>query len=97
VVTLCAEEVCPILPGRVRRLHWPVSDPAGQSPGEPQARFREARDLIQEKIKVLAETLLICRRGLLTPGIAFIRKKLALSNARSVRCAFRDSFYKRGV
>lgn len=23
VVTLCAEEVCPILPGRVRRLRWP--------------------------------------------------------------------------
>ncbi len=57
VVTLCAEEDCPILPGQVRRLHWPVSDPAAQSPGEPQARFREARDLIQEKIKALAETL----------------------------------------
>ena len=28
VVTLCAEEVCPVLPGRVRRLHWPVADPA---------------------------------------------------------------------
>ncbi len=57
VVTLCAEEDCPILPGQVRRLHWPVSDPAAQSPGEPPARFREARDLIQEKIKALAETL----------------------------------------
>jgi arsenate reductase len=57
VVTLCAEEVCPILPGRVRRLHWPIADPAAQSPGDPQARFRVARDLIEEKIKSLAETL----------------------------------------
>ena len=25
VITLCAEEVCPVLPGTVRRLHWPHS------------------------------------------------------------------------
>lgn len=25
VVTLCADEVCPILPGKVQRLHWPIS------------------------------------------------------------------------
>lgn len=56
VVTLCAEEVCPVLPGRVQRLHWPIPDPAAQVPGDPQARFRSARDLIQEKIKALAET-----------------------------------------
>ena len=57
VVTLCAEEVCPVLPGRVRQLHWPISDPAAQAPGEPQVRFRAARELIQEKINALAETL----------------------------------------
>jgi len=57
VVTLCAEEVCPILPGQVRRLHWPIPDPAAQAPGEAQARFRAARDLIEEKIKDLARTL----------------------------------------
>ena len=56
VVTLCAEEVCPILPRPIRRLHWPILDPAAQAPGEPQARFRAARDLIQEKITALAET-----------------------------------------
>src|SRR5262245_30242031 len=26
VVTLCAEEVCPIFPARVDRLHWPIPD-----------------------------------------------------------------------
>ena len=57
VVTLCAEEVCPIPSGQVRRLHWPISDPAAaQAAGEPQEHFRVARDLIQEKINALAET-----------------------------------------
>ena len=61
VVTLCAEEVCPVLPGHVRRLHWPIADPAAQDTtaedtSEPQARFRAARDLIQEKIEALALT-----------------------------------------
>lgn len=32
IVTLCAEEVFPALPGRVRRLHWPISDPASADP-----------------------------------------------------------------
>ncbi len=51
VVTLCAEEVCPVLLGQVPRLHWPIPDPAAPDAGEPQARFRAARDLIQDKIK----------------------------------------------
>ena len=60
VVTLCAEEVCPILPGQVRRLHWPIADPAApdsaaEDTTEPQARFRVARDLIKEKIEALQE------------------------------------------
>ena len=56
VVRLCAEEVCPILPEQVRRLHWPIPDPAAQDPDDPQARFRATRDLIQEKIEALAES-----------------------------------------
>jgi len=32
VITLCAEEVCPILPGNVKRLHWPIADPASNAP-----------------------------------------------------------------
>jgi arsenate reductase len=27
IVTLCAEEVCPFVPGKVQRLHWPLPDP----------------------------------------------------------------------
>lgn len=59
VVTLCDEEVCPVLPGRVRRLHWPIADPSADGPGEPQVRFRAARDLIQERMDALAEALTV--------------------------------------
>jgi len=38
VVTLCAEEVCPILPGHVQRTHWPIADPVVEdSPAEGPA------------------------------------------------------------
>ncbi|MCC6332674.1 MAG: GNAT family N-acetyltransferase [Myxococcales bacterium] len=54
VITLCAGEVCPVLLGRARRLHWPIADPASKdtslSDDELRARFRAARDLIQAKL-----------------------------------------------
>lgn len=54
VVTLCAEEVCPVLPGRVQRLHWPIPDPAVKGeplpPEEMRARFRAARDTIAARL-----------------------------------------------
>lgn len=57
VVTLCAEEVCPVLPGRVQRLHWPIADPASTdpslSPEDLRTRFRVARDEIQAKLQGL--------------------------------------------
>ena len=54
VVTLCAEEVCPLLPGRVRRLHWPIVDPAASG---DIAAFRSARDQIKVRIAVLARLI----------------------------------------
>lgn len=57
VVTLCAEEVCPVLPGRVRRLHWPIADPASGDPAltpeDVRARFRAARDQIRARLEIL--------------------------------------------
>ncbi|TQM89502.1 arsenate reductase ArsC [Roseinatronobacter monicus] len=47
IVTLCAEEVCPYVPGTVQRLHWPVTDPAASG---NIAAFRTARDQIRDKI-----------------------------------------------
>ncbi len=54
VVTLCADEVCPVIPGRVRRLHWPITDPAAAN---DIAAFRTARDQIKARIEVLARLL----------------------------------------
>ena len=55
VVTLCAEEVCPVLPGRVRRLHWPMPDPAGASGSDAERleRFRSVRDEIGRRLRDL--------------------------------------------
>lgn len=61
VITLCADEVCPVLPGHVRRLHWPVADPAGYPADSSHEsilqRFRAARDQIGERIRILAALL----------------------------------------
>ena len=50
VITLCAEEVCPVFLGHVERIHWPIADPASSDPSlsrdELLARFRAARDQI---------------------------------------------------
>lgn len=61
VVTLCAEEVCPVFLGDARRLHWPIDDPASKDPSVPReemlARFRVARDELQRRIRAFAGTL----------------------------------------
>ncbi len=50
VITLCAEEVCPVFLGHVERIHWPIADPASSDPSlsrdELLSRFRTARDQI---------------------------------------------------
>lgn len=61
VITLCAEEVCPVFLGKARRLHWPIQDPASKDPSLPReemlTRFRGARDQIQARLDVLAALL----------------------------------------
>ncbi len=55
VVTLCgeAQEACPSLPVEVRRVHWPLPDPAAvPGPGALEA-FREARDEIRWRVSSL--------------------------------------------
>ncbi len=58
VITLCAEEVCPVFLGSARRLHWPIPDPASTDPSlsrdELLRRFREARDTIRTKLEAFA-------------------------------------------
>ena len=61
VITLCAEEVCPVFLGKAKRLHWPIPDPAGKDPSierdEMLRRFRTARDTIKDKLEDFARTL----------------------------------------
>jgi len=62
VITLCAEEVCPVFLGQVRRLHWPIPDPASDDPAltpdDLRARFRTARDQIRGRLEDLEASLL---------------------------------------
>lgn len=57
VITLCAEEVCPVFLGRARRIHWPLPDPASKDPTlsreELLTRFRAARDQLLERLETL--------------------------------------------
>lgn len=55
VVTLCAEEVCPAFAGDLRRLHWPLEDPAAAQGDEAMrlAAFRRVRDSIRERVERL--------------------------------------------
>ena len=55
VVTLCAEEVCPLFPRPVRKLHWPLPDPARATGTEEErlAAFRAARDQLSSRLETL--------------------------------------------
>ena len=61
VVTLCAEEVCPAFLGSVKRLHWPLPDPAGGpgSDADRLERFRVVRDEIARRLDGLEAELAV--------------------------------------
>lgn len=54
IVTLCgdAAERCPVTPPNIRRLHWPIEDPARATGSEEEimAKFRQVRDDIRRRI-----------------------------------------------
>ncbi len=57
VVTLCAEEVCPVFLGRALRVHWGLPDPAGagKTDEEQLQAFRNVRDELRRRLsKVFA-------------------------------------------
>ena len=49
IVTLCTEEVCPYVPGAVRRIHWPLPDP----------RDLEGFRLVRDELRRLLPELLV--------------------------------------
>jgi arsenate reductase len=52
VITLCAEEVCPVFLGTVLRVHWGLSDPAhaGSTEDERLQAFRDVRDELRRRL-----------------------------------------------
>ncbi|MGH7742319.1 MAG: arsenate reductase ArsC [Candidatus Eiseniibacteriota bacterium] len=55
VITLCgdAAESCPAVAGNVRRLHWPLPDPAAAPKERQLDAFRETRDELKWRISAL--------------------------------------------
>jgi arsenate reductase len=57
VVTLCGEasEICPALPGKTERLHWPLPDPALTQGDEEEVlkTFRAVRDEVRRRVERL--------------------------------------------
>jgi protein-tyrosine-phosphatase len=57
VITLCAEEECPLFLGKAARLHWGLPDPAATVGSETERlnAFRKTRDELQRRIQAFFE------------------------------------------
>jgi len=55
VITLCAEELCPVFLGKAMRLHWGLPDPARENGNEDRklAAFRGVRDELHRRLELL--------------------------------------------
>lgn len=55
VITLCAEEVCPVWLDSALRIHWDLRDPASVdgTDAEKLGAFREARDELRRRLAVV--------------------------------------------
>jgi arsenate reductase len=55
VITLCAEEVCPVFLGKALRVHWGLPDAAaaGGSDAEQLEAFRRVRDELRRRLSVV--------------------------------------------
>jgi arsenate reductase len=55
VITLCAEEVCPVWLGKATRIHWGLPDPAGvgRTENEQLQAFRNVRDELRFRLTVV--------------------------------------------
>jgi protein-tyrosine-phosphatase/N-acetylglutamate synthase-like GNAT family acetyltransferase len=86
VITLCAEEVCPAFYAPVRRLHWPIPDPAGDRPGDEHStlgvdamrlyRFRVAKLQIEARLDAIESALALPPRTVVMPASAGDRDEL---------------------
>ena len=88
VITLCAEEVCPVFLGSARRLHWPIPDPASPDPNIPREemlnRFRTARDTLRGMLEQFARDEL--------PESSKEEQTMSETNNDQVRTAVREQY-----
>ena len=61
VVTVCghADEQCPVLPAKVKKIHWPLTDPAKATGSEEAVmnEFRATREEVKKRITDLLAQL----------------------------------------
>ena len=59
VITLCAEEVCPVIISKAKKLHWALPDPAGKdgTDDEQLNRFRTTRDEVRKRLEEFSKDL----------------------------------------
>ena len=60
VITVCdhANQLCPVFPGAVTRIHWSIDDPVvGDSESAQLEAFRRARDELQRRIQSFVDAL----------------------------------------
>lgn len=62
VVTVCghADELCPVLPPTVKKIHWPLTDPAKACGIEDEImdEFRASRDEVNKRVcELICDTL----------------------------------------
>lgn len=67
VVTVCghADERCPVLPPGVKKVHWPLTDPAMATGSENEilAQFRVTRDEVRRHVADLIQSLVTRTRN----------------------------------
>ncbi len=65
VVTVCghADEQCPVLPPHVKKVHWPLTDPAQATGSEEEImdEFRATREEVKQRVKRLL--VLLTQKG----------------------------------
>jgi len=61
VVTVCghADEQCPVLPEGVKKVHWPLTDPAKATGSEDEimSEFRTTRDEVEKRVRNILNSL----------------------------------------
>lgn len=57
VITLCAEESCPVMASKAEKLHWALPDPADADPKQRIQSFREIRNEIETRLKEFKKNL----------------------------------------